>query len=295
MRSRGMGLLLLTVVVAATAVPVWATGRCTFRDITCYADSAERRVLPHRAAQWGHLNPLTSPRGSMHEACGLRCASSHHIYYGLENGDECWCGSKLPDWIKPAADAGAACNMACNRYDGTSNLEAATVGIDYDHPVVCGGHKAISIAKVRCNVAADVGDVPDPKKGMLPPLPQPRRPPAPLPPPPPQPSNPCTRHPIDTSRSSSGSVVTGVSSPRAQCLQDKRARELSYFHDERTKGTGSMFLHYVHMPKCGGTTTSTVLREVACAINPTVNTDCCTNPGWCETHYNRGCKVLGFL
>jgi hypothetical protein len=45
------------------------------------------------------------------------------------------------------------------------------------------------------------------------------------------------------------------------------------------KRNGSFDIHFIHVPKCGGTSFTAVLREVACKIDGSRNNDCCTNPG----------------
>ena len=45
------------------------------------------------------------------------------------------------------------------------------------------------------------------------------------------------------------------------------------------KMKGSFDMHFIHIPKCGGTSMTTILRDVACSIDPTRNRDCCINPG----------------
>lgn len=56
----------------------------------------------------------------------------------------------------------------------------------------------------------------------------------------------------------------------------------------------SMFkeIHFVHIPKCGGTTMTGVLRQIQCLYNPEQNKDCCLNPGFCDWHANRRCEVI---
>eukprot|EP01041_Mallomonas_annulata_P003839 gene3839-7645_t len=51
-------------------------------------------------------------------------------------------------------------------------------------------------------------------------------------------------------------------------------------------------MHFVHIPKCGGTSMTAVLREVACHLDPAKNEDCCTNPGFCDWHAKRRCKMI---
>jgi hypothetical protein len=48
------------------------------------------------------------------------------------------------------------------------------------------------------------------------------------------------------------------------------------------KRNGSFDIHFIHVPKCGGTSFTAVLREVACKIDGSRNNDCCTNPGTVE-------------
>ena len=50
--------------------------------------------------------------------------------------------------------------------------------------------------------------------------------------------------------------------------------------------------HFIHIPKCGGTSMTAVLREVACNIDPERNSDCCTNPGFCDWHAFRRCASI---
>ncbi len=48
------------------------------------------------------------------------------------------------------------------------------------------------------------------------------------------------------------------------------------------KTKGSFDMHFIHVPKCGGTSMTAILREIACKMDPNRNTDCCTNPGFCD-------------
>jgi hypothetical protein len=50
--------------------------------------------------------------------------------------------------------------------------------------------------------------------------------------------------------------------------------------------------HFVHIPKCGGTSMTTVLRQIACRLDPNRNKDCCTNPGFCDWHAMRRCLAI---
>jgi hypothetical protein len=39
------------------------------------------------------------------------------------------------------------------------------------------------------------------------------------------------------------------------------------------------YIHFIHIPKCGGTTMTIILRQMQCNRDPVKNVDCCTNPG----------------
>jgi hypothetical protein len=50
------------------------------------------------------------------------------------------------------------------------------------------------------------------------------------------------------------------------------------YYDKSDKKRG-FDVHFIHIPKCGGTSMTAILREVACKLDPSRNEDCCTNPG----------------
>jgi len=54
----------------------------------------------------------------------------------------------------------------------------------------------------------------------------------------------------------------------------------------------SVGLHFIHIPKCGGTSMTSLLRKVSCQINPNLNNDCCINPGFCDWHAKRRCNFI---
>jgi hypothetical protein len=58
------------------------------------------------------------------------------------------------------------------------------------------------------------------------------------------------------------------------------------------KQNGSIDLHFIHIPKCGGTSMTAILRQVLCQIDPQRNHDCCTNPGFCDWHAFRRCGSI---
>jgi len=51
-------------------------------------------------------------------------------------------------------------------------------------------------------------------------------------------------------------------------------------------------LHFIHIPKCGGTSMTAVLRQAACELNKEKNVDCCTNQGFCDWHAHRRCSAI---
>lgn len=51
-------------------------------------------------------------------------------------------------------------------------------------------------------------------------------------------------------------------------------------------------IHFIHIPKCGGTTMTAVLRQIQCSVDPIKNTDCCLNPGFCDWHAKRRCATI---
>lgn len=51
-------------------------------------------------------------------------------------------------------------------------------------------------------------------------------------------------------------------------------------------------IHFIHIPKCGGTTMTTLLRQMQCAADPVSNADCCLNPGFCDWHAHRRCSTI---
>jgi hypothetical protein len=51
-------------------------------------------------------------------------------------------------------------------------------------------------------------------------------------------------------------------------------------------------IHFIHIPKCGGTTMTTLLRQIQCTADPVRNADCCLNPGFCDWHAHRRCSTI---
>ena len=76
------------------------------------------------------------------------------------------------------------------------------------------------------------------------------------------------------------------SSPKLEIKSSKTQIELN----KSPKG-GEDF-HFVHIPKCGGTSMTIVLRQVACNLDPLRNKDCCKNPGFCDWHAFRRCSSI---
>jgi hypothetical protein len=84
--------------------------------------------------------------------------------------------------------------------------------------------------------------------------------------------------------------VSGVHIKETSDLLAKRKNELEHFLAH--KDTGAFDLHFIHIPKCGGTSMTGILRQVACQNDKIRNDDCCTNPGFCDFHAHRRCASI---
>lgn len=51
-------------------------------------------------------------------------------------------------------------------------------------------------------------------------------------------------------------------------------------------------IHFIHIPKCGGTTMTAILREMQCARDSKLHADCCTNPGYCDWWSKQRCESI---
>lgn len=51
-------------------------------------------------------------------------------------------------------------------------------------------------------------------------------------------------------------------------------------------------IHFIHIPKCGGTTMTAVLRQIQCQRDSVKYSDCCLNPGFCDWHAFRRCSSI---
>lgn len=71
---------------------------------------------------------------------------------------------------------------------------------------------------------------------------------------------------------------TKVRNDGVEVTRTKLTESISYMQPYND-GNKSTDLHFIHIPKCGGTSMTAILREVACKANPVENVDCCTNPG----------------
>lgn len=78
-------------------------------------------------------------------------------------------------------------------------------------------------------------------------------------------------------------VVQPVSSSTTSSAREVKAPKES---------TNGETIHFIHIPKCGGTTMTTLLREIQCVADPVKNADCCLNPGFCDWHAKRRCATI---
>jgi hypothetical protein len=51
-------------------------------------------------------------------------------------------------------------------------------------------------------------------------------------------------------------------------------------------------IHFIHIPKCGGTSMTAILRQVQCNNDLIKHADCCINPGFCDWHAFRRCESI---
>ena len=51
-------------------------------------------------------------------------------------------------------------------------------------------------------------------------------------------------------------------------------------------------IHFIHIPKCGGTTLTAILRAMQCVRDPILHKDCCTNPGYCDWWSKQRCESI---
>lgn len=58
------------------------------------------------------------------------------------------------------------------------------------------------------------------------------------------------------------------------------------------KAHGAFDMHFIHIPKCGGTSMTAILRQVSCIVDKERNADCCLNPGFCDWHAMRRCTAI---
>jgi hypothetical protein len=109
--------------------------------------------------------------------------------------------------------------------------------------------------------------------------------------PPPQQSPPtsslrATQPPVIASKPSSSSLTDDNNMP----LDKDSTEEVNHLLKQKPKGSFDM--HFIHIPKCGGTSMTAILRQVACYVDPERNADCCLNPGFCDFNDHRRCQSI---
>ncbi len=72
----------------------------------------------------------------------------------------------------------------------------------------------------------------------------------------------------------------------AKPIQSSPSKPLVKFNPNKNE------IHFIHIPKCGGTTMTSILRQIQCARDPQKNSDCCLNPGFCDWHAHRRCAAI---
>jgi hypothetical protein len=112
-----------------------------------------------------------------------------------------------------------------------------------------------------------------------------------------------TKPPVLPPGATSGTATSGtLSGPQSHPIETKikpiqqgytsTAPEIVLKTIRRSSSQDGDDFHFVHIPKCGGTSMTTVLRQVACKLDPNRNKDCCLNPGFCDWHAMRRCLSI---
>lgn len=93
----------------------------------------------------------------------------------------------------------------------------------------------------------------------------------------------------------SNDVSSAKEIPRNEASKSAKHTLFEPFETQRSmlaKRDAVVDLHFIHIPKCGGTSMTAVLRQVACELNKGKNVDCCTNEGFCDWHAHRRCAAI---
>ena len=77
-----------------------------------------------------------------------------------------------------------------------------------------------------------------------------------------------------------------------QPLRKLRPSEAISLYSDPSQPKKFTTLHFIHVPKCGGTTMTSIMRKIECVMDPVANVDCCTNPGFCDWHALRRCSAI---
>lgn len=97
---------------------------------------------------------------------------------------------------------------------------------------------------------------------------------------------------IDTSHKPEEPVLKPLSGDDDNEISPERDNTAEIAHLLKKKPKDAYDMHFIHIPKCGGTSMTAILRQISCELDKEKNVDCCTNPGFCDHNDNKRCAVI---